>query len=117
MEAALGTPGLEAGQRLRLHLAIGKAADDLCDYALAMHHFDAADDVRRDSSPFDRAAFSIETDRLVARFTPELTARPPEPGSRDAKPVLIIGMPRSGTTLVEQSVSMHPAAAAGGELH
>src|SRR5208282_4490935 len=36
MQAALATPGLEAGQRLRLHLAIGKAAEDLGDYALAM---------------------------------------------------------------------------------
>ena len=44
MEAALATPGLEAAQRLRLHLAIGKAAEDLGDYALAMQHFDAADD-------------------------------------------------------------------------
>ena len=43
MEAALATPGLEAAQRLRLHLAIGKAAEDLGDYALAMQHFDAAD--------------------------------------------------------------------------
>jgi tetratricopeptide (TPR) repeat protein len=47
MEAALATPGLEAAQCLRLHLAIGKAADDLGDYALAMKHFDAADAVRR----------------------------------------------------------------------
>jgi hypothetical protein len=43
MQAALATPGLEAGQRQRLHLAIGKAAEDLGDYALAMQHFDAAD--------------------------------------------------------------------------
>lgn len=39
MGAALATPGLEAAQRLRIHLAIGKAADDLGDYALAMRHF------------------------------------------------------------------------------
>src|SRR5271166_1298285 len=38
MEAAFVTPGLEAAQRLRLHLALGKAADDLRDYALAMRH-------------------------------------------------------------------------------
>src|ERR1017187_4072026 len=42
MEAALATPGAEGAQRLRIHLAIGKAADDLGDYALAMQHFDAA---------------------------------------------------------------------------
>ena len=117
MQAALATPGLEAGQGLRLHLAIGKAAEDLGDYGLAMHHFDAADAVRRSSASFDSAAFSTEIDRLIARCTPELIARAPELGSRDATPVLIIGMPRSGTTLVEQIVSMHPEVGAGGELH
>ncbi|MGB9362283.1 MAG: sulfotransferase [Candidatus Sulfotelmatobacter sp.] len=117
MQAALATPGLEVGQRLRLHLAIGKAAEDLGDYALAMQHFDAADGVRRGSASFDSAAFSIEIDRLIARCTPEWIARAPELGSCDATPVLIVGMPRSGTTLVEQIVSMHPEVGAGGELH
>jgi tetratricopeptide (TPR) repeat protein len=117
MEAALATPGLEAAQRLRLHLAIGKAADDLGDYALAMQHFDAADAVRRSSVAFDSAAFSIEVDRLIARCTPEWMARAPLIGSSDATPVLILGMPRSGTTLVEQIVSMHPGVGAGGELN
>jgi tetratricopeptide (TPR) repeat protein len=117
MEAALATPGLEAAQRLRVHLAIGKAADDLGDYALAMQHFDAADAVRRGSASFDSAAFSIETDRLIARCTPEWIARAPELGSSDATPVLILGMPRSGTTLVEQIISMHPEVGAGDELN
>ncbi len=117
MEAALATPGLEVAQRLRLHLAIGKAADDLGDYALAMQHFDAADAVRRSSLEFDSAAFSIEIDRLIARCTPELMARATELGSSDATPVLILGMPRSGTTLVEQIVSMHPEVGAGGEMN
>lgn len=114
IKAALATPGLETTQRLRLHRAIGKAAEDLGDYALAMRHFDA---VRRGSRSFDSAAFSIEIGRLIARCTPELIARAPELGSRDATPVLIIGMPRSGTTLVEQIVSVHPEVGAGGELH
>src|SRR5579864_5307967 len=117
MGAALATPALEAAQRLRLHLAIGKAADDLGDYALAMKHFDAADDVRRGFGSFNFAAFSTEIDRMIARCTPELIARAPELGSSHATPVLIIGMPRSGTTLVEQIVSMHPEVGAGGELN
>jgi tetratricopeptide (TPR) repeat protein len=117
MEAALATPGLEATQRHRLHLAIGKVADDLGDYALAMQHFDAADTVRRGSGSFDSAVFSIEVDRLIARCTPEWIARANELGGGDATPVLIIGMPRSGTTLVEQIVSMHPEVGAGGELN
>ncbi len=117
MESSLSTPGLEAVQRLRLHLAIGKAADDLGDYALAMRHFDAADAVRRGSAAFDSAAFSIEVDRLINRCTSEWIARAPELGSSDATPVLIIGMPRSGTTLVEQIISMHPEVGAGDELN
>jgi tetratricopeptide (TPR) repeat protein len=117
MEAALATPGLEAAQLHRVHLAIGKAADDLGDYALAMQHFDAADAVRRASASFDPAAFSTEIDRLIARCTREWIARASELGSGDATPVLIVGMPRSGTTLVEQIVSMHPEVGAGGELN
>jgi tetratricopeptide (TPR) repeat protein len=117
MQAALATPGLEAAQRLRVHLAIGKAAEDLGDCALAMQHFDAADAVRRGTASFDSAAFSLEIDRLISRCTREWIARAPELGSSDATPVLIVGMPRSGTTLVEQIVSMHPEVGAGGELH
>jgi len=117
MQAALATPGLELGQRQRIHLAIGKAAEDLGDYALAMEHFDAADAVRRGVASFDSAAFSIEIDRLIADCSAEFIARASELGRSDATPVLIIGMPRSGTTLVEQIVSMHPEVKAGGELN
>src|ERR1700730_2339816 len=115
MQAALATPGLEVAQRLRVHLALGKAADDLGDYALAMQHFDAADAVRQDSASFNSDAFDTEINRLIERCTPDLIARAPELGSADATPVLILGMPRSGTTLVEQIVSSHLAVSGGGE--
>jgi Flp pilus assembly protein TadD len=117
MKTALATPGLEAVQRHRLHLALGKAADDLGDYALAMQQLDAADAVRAATSPFDPAAFAAEIDRLIARCTPELMARAPQLGRREATPILIVGMPRSGTTLAEQIVSSHPEVGAGGELN
>jgi hypothetical protein len=84
---------------------------------LAMKHFDAADDARRTAGAFDSAAFSNEVERLIEHCTPEWIARAGELGSSDATPVLIVGMPRSGTTLVEQIVSMHPEVGAGGELN
>jgi tetratricopeptide (TPR) repeat protein len=117
MEAALATPGLEVAQRLRVHLALGKAADDLGDYARAMQHFDAADAVRQGSASFDSIAFDREIDRLIERCTRDVMARASELGTVDATPVMIIGMPRSGTTLVEQIVSSHPEVSAGGELN
>lgn len=117
MKDSLETPGLEPSQRLRIHLAIGKVAEDLGDYGLAMEHFDAADAVRRNLTPFDSAAFAREVDRLIARSTPELIAKAQVLGNPDPRPILIVGMPRSGTTLVEQIVSMHPDVEAGGELN
>ncbi len=66
---------------------------------------------------FDSAAFSTEIDKMISHCTPELMARAAELGSRDETPILIIGMPRSGTTLVEQIISMHPEVGAGDELN
>jgi tetratricopeptide (TPR) repeat protein len=117
MEAALATPGLEASQRMRVHLALGKAADDLGEYELAMQHLDAADALRRRSVIFDSVAFAREVDRIIARCTPEWVAGAREFGSRARTPILIVGMPRSGTTLVEQIVSNHREVAGAGELH
>jgi tetratricopeptide (TPR) repeat protein len=117
MESALVTPGLEAGQCQRVHLALGKAADDLGDYARAMRHFDAADALRPGSGRFDAAAFDAEAGRIIARCSAVLMGRAPEFGCSDATPIFIIGMPRSGTTLVEQIISSHPDVSAGGELN
>ena len=118
METALATPGLAAIQRQRLHLAMGKAADDLGDYALAMRHFDAADALRPGSKSFDSAAFDQVIDRIIDRCSPESMAQAQAPGQGNAAslPILIVGMPRSGTTLVEQIISSHPDVCAGGEL-
>ena len=117
MKASLDTPGLEAAHRMRVHLALGKAADDLGDYANAMQHFDSADSLREGSTSFDSAAFEAETRRLIERCGPDLVARAPELGNSDCTPVLIVGMPRSGTTLVEQILSSHPQVRGGGELN
>ena len=115
MRAALARPGLEPEHAVRLHLALGKAADDCAEYEEAMAHFDAAADLRRQLSPFDAAAFAAQVERLVSLFPAE-RFRAGEAGG-EASPVLIIGMPRSGTTLVEQILSSHPEVAAGGELN
>jgi len=117
MEAALRTPGLDMEPRIRIHLALGKVADDLGEYERAMRHFDAADVVRRASAVFPAEQFDREVTRLIEQTTPDLLARAPRLGTPDPTPVLIIGMPRSGTTLVEQIVSSHPKVRAGGELN
>ena len=114
---ALSTPGLETESRLRVHLALGKAADDLGDYQLAMQHFDAADALRPMSVAFDCDVFESGIDRLIEATAPSVMARAPQLGSRNQTPILIVGMPRSGTTLVEQIVASHPSSHGAGELN
>lgn len=116
MRSALVAPGLTADARLKVHLALGKALDDLGDPASAMQHFDHADALRGNLLRFDADAFQARVDRLIAHFTPALIARASEIGSSDATAVLIMGLPRSGTTLVEQILSSHPQVHGGGEL-
>ncbi len=116
MERALAVPGLDSGQRQRVHLALGKAAHDLGDPETAMRHFDAADALRRLAVPFDPAAFDAQVGRMIARCTAQRLAGAARPGADDPAPVLIVGLPRSGTTLVEQILSSHPGVRAGGEL-
>ena len=117
MQAALAISDLPSEQRIRVHLALGKAHDDLGYYQAAMAQFDAADNIRRTLMAFDATAFDTQVDRLISRFSPELIARARVHGRSDVTPVLIMGLPRSGTTLTEQIVSSHSEVGAGGELN
>lgn len=116
MQAALAAPGMQPEVLLKLHLALGKAFDDLDDPAAAMQHYDAADECRRSLCRFDPLEFEARIDRLIAQYTPEAVARLAASGRRDATPILIMGLPRTGTTLVEQILSAHPDVRGGGEL-
>ncbi len=112
----LEAPELAERPRMTLHFAAGKALDDLGDYQGAIRHFDAANAIRARLCPFDRVVFEQRVDRLIARFTRELFAAHASVGGDDETPVLVLGMPRSGTTLVERILSSHPEVAGGGEL-
>jgi hypothetical protein len=99
-----------------LNFALGKALDDFGDSAAAMRAFDAANAVRARIQPFDRAAHAALVDRQIATFSRATMTRPIDTGTVGERAVFIVGMPRSGTTLVEQILSSHPEIAAGGEM-
>jgi tetratricopeptide (TPR) repeat protein len=116
MRDAAAFPGLEPAQRARIHLALGKAHADRGDRAQAMRHFDEAAVLRDIVTRFDLPAFEARIDALIAQFPLERIAAARARACQDAMPILILGLPRSGTTLVEQILSAHPAIAGGGEL-
>ena len=99
-----------------LHLALGKIHDDRGEHENAFAHDERA------NRPFAEAAIRQTDewlalmDRMCAVFDADwFAAHPPAVGA-DPTPVFIVGMPRSGTTLVEQCLAAHPAVHGGGEL-
>jgi hypothetical protein len=109
-------PGVARHQIMMLHFAAGKALDDLGDHSDAMHHFGLANTVRRQLCSFNVRSVEHDVDRLVSRFTPQCLAENASLGQTDSTPILIVGMPRSGTTLVERIVSSHSEIYGRGEV-
>ena len=106
-------------QRAAVHFGLGKSYDDLGEYADAMSHFEAANGLRAQSR-LDRSGIAQHYDRTIATYTRSWSKANASSaralGQDDDAPILILGMPRSGTTLIEQILSSHPDVAAGGEL-
>ncbi len=99
-----------------LHTALGKAFDDLGAYEKAIGHIDEANRIETmGRNPFDQKEFERFVDRIIGLFTPAFFEERTSWVLDSELPLLIIGLPRSGTTLTEQILSSHPEVAAAGE--
>jgi tetratricopeptide (TPR) repeat protein len=116
LRSASAKPPGNPTTRIRLQLALGKVLDDLGRYAEAMEAFDAASNIRASAWPADVADFEERVDGIVEHFSAEFIESKRSTGNLDPTPVLIFGMPRSGTTLAEQIVSSHPLVHGAGEV-
>jgi len=105
-----------ASHSIKLNLAIAKAFDDLADYGQAMRYIGKASAVRKSIIPFDRRVYAANVSALIDLFSPDFLARHAPGGNPSEKPVLIVGLPRSGTTLCEQILSSHSQVVGAGEL-
>lgn len=105
-------------QRALLGYALGKAHDGKGNTPLAMPLWHAANAARRRlCGPYDEARMEASVERLLQTFDAAHFARKPRAtGSPDPRPVFIVGMPRSGTTLLEQILASHPQGHGCGEL-
>ena len=119
LEAALRAvaKGLPLRHEVNLQYAIGKHLDDLQDYERAFGHYRRANELTRRYGPaYDRRKLSHSIDRVIACCDERWLRRAGAGGIATERPVLIVGMPRSGTTLLEQILASHPAVHGGGEL-
>ncbi|MFL6861614.1 MAG: sulfotransferase [Allosphingosinicella sp.] len=108
MEAALRRPGLADADRLHLHFALGKALEDAGEAERAFGHYAEGNRLRRAELDYDADEVTAHVDRSIALLTPAFLAARAGGGCPAPDPIFVLGMPRAGSTLVEQILASHP---------
>jgi len=117
----LSDPRLSSEAAGQLHFTLGYLLDRTGAADEAFEHFRQGNALRRarfqqSGKAFDRAEQSRSVDRIMTVFSSEYFERPEDRGLKTELPIFIVGMPRSGTTLVEQILSHHPMVFGAGEI-
>ena len=116
MEAALEAPGLDKMDRFHLHFALGKAFEDKGEAEPGFAHYAEGNRLRRALLDHDPAFIHEHVERSIRSFTPEFVAARDGQGCPSPDPIFILGMPRAGSTLVEQILASHPEIEGTAEL-
>ena len=106
-------PGAKCGD---LYFALGKMYDDLGEYDSAFEHYRRGNEILRELRPFDPDGLDRLVETIETRFGEAWFDRVRGWGDPSARPIFIVGMPRSGTSLVEQILASHPEVHGAGEL-
>jgi tetratricopeptide (TPR) repeat protein len=118
LEALLQRPDLAGAARVTAEFTLARQLDKAGEADRAFAHFSRANALKAQSLPtaFDGGALVDYIDRLLATFDAPFFAARRDWGKDDPLPLLVVGMPRSGTTLVEQILASHGQAHGAGEL-
>ncbi|HEX8669047.1 MAG TPA: sulfotransferase [Allosphingosinicella sp.] len=107
MESALDGEALDADDRLHLHFALGKAHEDAGQAEQAFDHYAEGNRLRREMVDYDGDEVAGQVDRAQALFTRTFFSAREGRGCPAADPIFILGMPRAGSTLIEQILASH----------
>ena len=116
LQALVARHDLPANKAPFIHFALAKALDDCGDYLHAFEYLRKGNDLKRKQVPYDEPAVAGDFRRITTVFDRELLNRFPGAGDPSSAPIFVLGMPRSGTTLVEQILASHPQVHGAGEL-
>ena len=105
MEALENNPHLGGQDRVYLQFALGKAYEDRKDYAQSFTHYAKGNAIKKAQLQYRAEGTTKECDEQIAACTPEIFAR--ETGCQAPDPIFILGLPRAGSTLLEQILSSH----------
>lgn len=116
MEELYTNPDTPDEGRMYLGYALGKVYEEGGNYDKAFECLKLANTIKRASYDFTTDRSVRQFDKLISLYTKSLIDQMGPTGFHDKTPIFIVGMPRSGTSLVEQIVSGHPLVFGAGEL-
>ncbi len=116
MEALAANDAASPTDRMYVHFALGKAYADSAEHERAFSHWRRGNALKRQQIDYDEAAMAARFAAIEEIFTPALDRGQARPWRSLGLPIFVLGMPRSGTTLVEQILASHPDVHGAGEL-
>ena len=107
MRLQLQRDDLAKDQRAQFEFALGKALEDAADYEAAFAHYAKGNELRRETIPYEAGDASIRVHRSVTTYTSRFYSKRVDWGATAPDPIFVVGLPRSGSTLIEQILSSH----------
>ena len=116
MQGQLRRVDLDDDQRLHVRFALGKALEDIGEYEASFVCYVEGNALRRQQLPYSASQNTLRRRHAQAAYTREFFTKRRGSGDPDSSPIFVLGMPRAGSTLVEQILSSHPQVEATMEL-
>jgi predicted Zn-dependent protease len=107
MRAQLARPDLADEDRFHLHFAMGKALEDSGAFAESFEHYARGNNIRRAGIRYSADDVTAQTQRSKALLSAEFFTQRRDYGDPSSAPIFIVGLPRAGSTLIEQILSSH----------
>ncbi|MCM8556605.1 tetratricopeptide repeat-containing sulfotransferase family protein [Sphingomicrobium sediminis] len=107
MEVLLDDEATVYKDRVYMHFAIGKAYEDGGEYERSFAHYERGNRLKQIQSRYDKEQMTAELRRQADFFTPDLFARKGDRGCSAPDPIFVLGLPRAGSTLIEQILASH----------
>lgn len=107
MQALLNNDDLLDESRVQIHNALGLDQESRSDYDTAFSNYEQCNLIRRKSESYDPVETESRYDRIIEVFNEEFLKKNADVGNVDASPIFVVGLPRSGSTLIEQILASH----------
>jgi tetratricopeptide (TPR) repeat protein len=107
MQRMIGDENLADEPKVNFFLSLGKHFENEKDYDRAFEHYSRGNDLRRENEVYDPVQTQVVHDRIIEVFSKEFLQEREGWGDPDPSPILVVGLPRSGSTLIEQILASH----------